>query len=60
MHIRRVKNITDQVLLALCADLVAQDDTASVSRDVRFAEADGRHWTARITIEAIEGEGNES
>lgn len=34
--IKRVANITAHVLLALCADLMAEEGTEEVTRDVRF------------------------
>lgn len=46
---RRVKNITNDVLLALCADLFAEDGTTSMSREVRFADG----AAARITVESL-------
>lgn len=47
---QRVANITHHVLLALCADVVAEDGSKSVSRDVRFADG----TVARITAEIID------
>lgn len=46
---RRVKNITSDVLLTLCADLFAEDGTAHVSRDVKFADG----TAARVTVEKV-------
>lgn len=53
--IRKVANITNHVLLALSADLVAEDNTTNVTRDIRFS--DGQ--VIRITIEAITDEDGE-
>lgn len=55
--IRKIADITNHVLLALSADLVAEDNTTNVTRDIRFS--DGQ--VIRITIEAItdEDEGGE-
>lgn len=50
--IRRVADLTAPVLLALCADLVAEDGTQEVTRDVKFNDG----FAARITISVIEKE----
>lgn len=47
--IRRVKNVTNDVLLALCADIISVDGTTAVSRDVRFADG----ISVRITAERL-------
>ena len=49
---RRVADLTAPVLLALCADLVAEDGTQEVTRDVKFNDG----FAARITISVIEKE----
>lgn len=49
---RRVVDLTAPVLLALCADLVAEDGTQEVTRDVKFNDG----FAARITISVIEKE----
>lgn len=49
---RRVVDLTAPVLLALCADLVAEDGTQEVTRDVKFNGG----FAARITISVIEKE----
>lgn len=50
---RRVRNVTQDILLALCADLIAEDNSEAVEREVWFAEQDGQRWGARINIEVI-------
>lgn len=52
---RKIANITSHVLLALCADLTAEDGTESVSRDVKFSDG----FQARITIASIKEEPTE-
>ncbi len=49
---RRVKNITSDVLLTLCADLFADERTAHVSREVKFADG----TAARVTVERVDAE----
>lgn len=44
---RRVRNMTSAVIAALCSDLLVEDGTEVVTRDVRFADG----WEARITVE---------
>lgn len=55
--IKKVANITSHVLLALAADLVAEDRTQNVTRDIRFSDGQA----IRITIEDIghEDQGSE-
>jgi len=49
-HLERVKNITNDVLLNLCADLVSTDDaTASITREVKFSDG----TSCRITAEVL-------
>lgn len=47
--IKRVANITAHVYLALAADLVLENGTESVSRDIKFS--DGK--PIRITVESL-------
>lgn len=47
--IRKVVNITDKVLLSLCADLFAEPDTKAVTRDVKFSDG----GTVRLTVEDL-------
>jgi hypothetical protein len=47
--IKRIANITSPVLLALAADIVAEEGTASTTRDVKFS--DGHR--IRITVEDL-------
>ena len=54
--IRKVANIDQHVLLALCADLYHEDGTKEVSRDVKFGDG----TRARITIRDITGEPDEA
>lgn len=49
-RIKRIKNVTQDVLMALCADVTAQDGTKSVSRDIRFSDG----MAIRITVEEID------
>lgn len=50
--IKRVADLTAPILLALCADLVAEENTEEVSRDVKFNDG----FTARITVTAVKNE----
>ena len=52
--IKKVANVTSDVLLAFCADLSSEEGTAAVEREVLFKEEDGKRWGARITIEAFD------
>lgn len=36
--IRKIRNVTSEVLLALCADLFETENTAAVERDIRFSD----------------------
>ena len=54
--VRRIKNVTSNVLLALCADLVSVDGTERTEREVLFSEKNGKRWDARIIVEAFEVE----
>lgn len=49
-RIKRIKNVTQDVLMALCADVTSQDGTKSVSRDIRFSD----DVVIRITVEEVE------
>ena len=44
-----VKDVTDAVLLALCADLSAGDETQRIERTVRFSDG----MKCRMTVEMI-------
>lgn len=58
--VRKVVDLTAEILLAMCADLVAEDGTSRVTRDVKFNPGDANPFTARITVEiAHEDEGSE-
>jgi len=47
----RVKNITNDVLLNLCADLVATDaPTTAITREVKFSDG----MACRITVEVLD------
>jgi len=48
-RIKRIKNVTQGVLMALCADIIAKPDTQSVSRDIRFSDG----VLMRITVEEV-------
>lgn len=50
--IKRVANITQHIYLALCADLVLQEGTTSVERDIKFSDG----FSATITIKTKETE----
>lgn len=54
--IRKITDITDRVMLGLCADLFHEEGTKEVSRDVRFADG----TSARIIIRDTTGEDAES
>lgn len=45
--IKRIKNITGDVILALAADIVAVNNTKETSRDVKFS--DGGHIRLTVT-----------
>lgn len=47
--IRRIKNVTNDVLMAMCADAIAMEGTRSLSRDVRFSDG----VVFRITVEEV-------
>ena len=48
--IRPIKDVTNEVLLALCADLSANDQIAAkTEREVKFSDG----WTCRVTVEMI-------
>lgn len=47
--IRRIADLTSPILMALCADLVSEDGTKQVSRDIKFSDG----FAARLTIEDI-------
>lgn len=49
--VKKVANIDQHILLALCADLYHEDGTKEVTRDVKFADG----TTARITIQDVTG-----
>lgn len=52
--IRKIANITAPVLLALSAELVAEDNTKAFTRDVRFSDG----TAIRITAEMIQEDPN--
>jgi hypothetical protein len=45
--IHRVADVTNEVLLALCADLSAGGETKMVERSVKFSDG----WNCKITVE---------
>ncbi len=47
--IKRVADITNHVLLAFAADIVVQDDTQLVTREVQFADG----TRIRLTVEEL-------
>ena len=47
--VRPVKDITNEVLLCLCADMSADDLTQKVERSVRFSDG----MQCRITVEMV-------
>lgn len=51
--VRPVRDITNEVLLCLCADLNAVDGTKKVERSVVFSDG----WKCKVTVE-IEGSDN--
>ncbi len=53
--IRRVKNITAPVLLAMSAELTSVENSPVLTRDVKFSDG----TAIRITVELIEGTSNE-
>lgn len=55
--VRRVANITAPVLLALCADLVAEDGTKEVTRDVKFNDFAVRISAKTISLEEYQDGG---
>lgn len=48
-RVRRVKDVTQDVLMALCADAIAMEGTRSLSRDVRFSDG----VVFRIVVEEV-------
>ena len=48
--VKRIANINHHVLLALAADLTAENGTKTVTRDIKFS--DGK--AIRVTIEEVE------
>lgn len=53
--IRPVKDVTNDVLLALCADLSADGVTQVVEREVLFSDG----WRCKVTVETIKDVGDE-
>jgi len=53
--IRPIKDVTNDVLLALCADLSADGVTKVVEREVKFSDG----WTCKVTVETIKDTGDE-
>jgi uncharacterized protein (DUF849 family) len=47
--IHPVKDVTNDVLLALCADLSADGVTQKVEREVKFSDG----WRCRVTVEVV-------
>lgn len=47
--IKPVKDITNDVLLALCADLSADGVTEQVQREIKFSDG----WRCLITVEVV-------
>lgn len=50
-----IKDVTNDVLLALCADLSADGVTRTVEREVRFNDG----WVCKVTVETIKDTGDE-
>jgi hypothetical protein len=48
--IKRVADLTAPIFLAMCADLVAEEGTKSVTRDMKFSDG----FVARLTVEVVE------
>ena len=44
-----IKDVTNDVLLALCADLSADGVTQTIERSVKFSDG----WSCKITVEVI-------
>lgn len=49
---KKIADLTAPIFLALCADLVVEDGTKQVSRDMVFGDG----FKARLTVEVIEGD----
>lgn len=47
-----VKDITNDVLLALCADLSADGVTQTVERSIKFSDG----WMCKVTVEVVQDE----
>jgi uncharacterized protein (DUF849 family) len=45
--IHPIKDVTNDVMLALCADLSADGETQTIERSVQFADG----WRCKITVE---------
>jgi len=46
---RRIIELTNHIMLALCADLIAEDNTIEASREIRFNDG----FTALVTVKDI-------
>ena len=53
--IRPIKDVTNDVLLALCADLSADGVTQSVEREVKFNDG----FVCKVTVEVVKDVGSE-
>lgn len=48
-RVRRIKDVTNDILMAMCADAIAMEGTRSLSRDVRFSDG----VVFRITVAEV-------
>lgn len=46
---KRIAKMTDHILLALCADLFAEDGTKAIERDIKFSDG----TAVRLTVSDI-------
>lgn len=44
-----IKDVTNDVLLALCADLSADNETQKVERSIKFSDG----WQCLVTVEVV-------
>lgn len=53
---KRIRDITNDVMFALCADLSADGVTQKVEREIRFADG----FSCKITVEVVRDEAPET
>lgn len=53
--INPIKDVTNDILLNLCADLSAQDGIQRIERSVKFSDG----WRCQVTVEVLPEEEND-